>query len=342
MEFERKKVKFTSLVLGNDVDFKNGRQKSGLNASSIKELAESIKAHGLLEDLIVWVPKDGDHAGKNVVISGERRYRALSLLVKEKAFDADNIPVKVSSLAPVDARVTALIANVQREDLSGLEIAQELQMLIDVAAAAGEKLKQTEIAKLVKKSNTWVSLHLGALKKLTPEAQVAWKDGKITDPQAFDLAKVENPKKQNEALKEVVDTRANAKRGDKSKADQAAKKAAGKDDKPVKTSAREMTVMYEDVLHASEKVGEDFPDYARGVLDGLRFYMGEIACLEFDEDLLDHVKFGAAKATKEAVSGKTGNSANLFDDDADEGIDELNEALEAEANGETEEAGEDV
>ena len=98
--------------------------------ASIEELAQCILADGLLQNLVVHEPK-GDGRGYEI-ISGERRYRALKLLVERGQLEADvTVPVEIrGGLSAQDSHRLATVENVQRENLPPLEEAEAVAGLI--------------------------------------------------------------------------------------------------------------------------------------------------------------------------------------------------------------------
>jgi len=108
---------------------------------AIKELAESIKKHGLLQPVILV--KDGD---EYILVAGERRLRAVKLLGYE------NIKAIVVDYSKNDLREYALIENIQREDLNPIEIAYSLKSLISEHGYTHE-----ELAKSIAKSRSYVT-----------------------------------------------------------------------------------------------------------------------------------------------------------------------------------------
>jgi ParB family chromosome partitioning protein len=88
------------------------------------ELAESIKAQGIMQPILVRKLESGKNAGKYEIIAGERRSRAAKLA------GLDEVPVLVRNVPNEAAAAMALIENIQREDLNPLEEAQGLNRLI--------------------------------------------------------------------------------------------------------------------------------------------------------------------------------------------------------------------
>ena len=98
--------------------------RTRMDEGALYELAESIKAQGIMQPILVRQLKDGEHAGRYEIIAGERRFRA------SKLAGLESVPVLVRDVPNEAAAAMALIENIQREDLNPLEEAQGLQRLI--------------------------------------------------------------------------------------------------------------------------------------------------------------------------------------------------------------------
>ena len=102
--------------------------RTRMDEGALYELAESIKAQGILQPILVRKlgldARYGANAGKYEIIAGERRFRAAKLA------GLASVPVLVKDVADNAAAAMALIENMQREDLNPLEEAQGLQRLI--------------------------------------------------------------------------------------------------------------------------------------------------------------------------------------------------------------------
>ena len=98
--------------------------RTRMDEGALYELAESIKAQGIMQPILVRQLHDGPNAGKYEIIAGERRSRAAKLAGLE------TVPVLVRNVPNEAAAAMALIENIQREDLNPLEEAQGLQRLI--------------------------------------------------------------------------------------------------------------------------------------------------------------------------------------------------------------------
>jgi ParB family chromosome partitioning protein len=113
-----------------------------MDASKLTELAESIKAQGVIQPIVVRELS----AGKFEIVAGERRWRA-----SQEAGLAE-VPVVVRELDDRTVIAMALIENIQREDLNPLEEAQSLQRLINEFS-----LTHAEAAEAVGRSRAAVS-----------------------------------------------------------------------------------------------------------------------------------------------------------------------------------------
>jgi ParB family chromosome partitioning protein len=134
-----------------------------IEPEALEELAESIKAQGVMQPIIVR--EIGPH--KYEIIAGERRWRATQLA------GLDTIPALVRELSDETALAMALIENIQREDLNAMEEAIALHRL-----QTEFELTQQEIATAVGKSRSTVANFL-RLMSLPKETQVLLERGDI-------------------------------------------------------------------------------------------------------------------------------------------------------------------
>jgi ParB family chromosome partitioning protein len=135
--------------------------------TALKELSDSIVKHGLLQPIVVVERDDG-----YMIIAGERRFRATKL-ANRKTIDAI-----VTSYESKNLRELALIENIQRENLSPLELAQSYKELIDEYT-----ITQEELSDIIHKSRSQITNTLRLL-SLTPYTQDLLNKGKITQGHA--------------------------------------------------------------------------------------------------------------------------------------------------------------
>ena len=110
--------------------------RTRMDEGALYELAESIKAQGIMQPILVRRLTGGDNAGKYEIIAGERRFRASRLA------GLDAVPVLVRDVPDEAAAAMALIENIQREDLNPLEEAQGLQRLVKEFGLTHEQAAQ--------------------------------------------------------------------------------------------------------------------------------------------------------------------------------------------------------
>ena len=113
-----------------------------IESDALQELADSIKAQGVMQPIIVRPISDS----RFEIIAGERRWRASQLA------GLDSIPAVVRDVPDDAAIAMALIENIQREDLNPIEEATALQRLQQEF-----KLTQQEVAEAVGKSRSAVT-----------------------------------------------------------------------------------------------------------------------------------------------------------------------------------------
>ncbi len=106
--------------------------RTRMDEGSLYELAESIKAQGVMQPILVRPVA----AGRYEIIAGERRMRAARLA------GLDEVPVLVKDVPDEAAAAMSLIENIQREDLNPLEEAQGLKRLTDEFGLTHEQAAQ--------------------------------------------------------------------------------------------------------------------------------------------------------------------------------------------------------
>lgn len=118
----------------------------------LAELAQSIRANGIIQPLIVR--REGD---KYELIAGERRWRAARMAA------LDSVPVVVQNLADERLLEISLIENIQREDLNPIEVAQAFERMRQEL-----NLSHEEIGRRTGKERTTVSNMLRLLRLPQP------------------------------------------------------------------------------------------------------------------------------------------------------------------------------
>lgn len=108
--------------------------RSYMDQAALQTLADSIKAQGIMQPILVRPLNDGLSDEQNYeIIAGERRWRASQMAGLE------DVPVLVREIEDEAALAMALIENIQRENLNPLEEAQGIKRLVDEFAMTHEK-----------------------------------------------------------------------------------------------------------------------------------------------------------------------------------------------------------
>ncbi len=124
--------------------------RTRMDEGSLYELAESIKAQGVMQPVLVRPVAPGRYE----IIAGERRTRAAKLA------GLDEVPVLVKNVPDEAAAAMSLIENIQREDLNPLEEAQGLKRLTDEFGLTHEQAAQAVGRSRSAASNLLRLLHL--------------------------------------------------------------------------------------------------------------------------------------------------------------------------------------
>lgn len=157
---------------------------------ALKELAISIKEHGVIQPIIVR-----NIGNKYEIIAGERRYKASALAGLTK------IPAIVRNLDDKESSKVALLENLQRKNLNPVEEARTYQKILEL-----DQMTQEELAKTMGKSQSAVANKLRLL-ALTDEAQQALLKEQISERHARTLLNLEDPEEQKNMLNKVIESR---------------------------------------------------------------------------------------------------------------------------------------
>ncbi len=157
------------------------------NEESLKELADSIKNYGVFQPIIVKKSIKGYD-----LIAGERRLRA------SKLAGLTTIPAIIKDFSDEQMREIALLENLQRENLTPIELAWAYKGIIDSL-----HIRQEDLADKIGKSRSHVTNTLGLL-RLPEEIQNQILDNKISMGHAKILSKIEDDYKVKEYADKIV------------------------------------------------------------------------------------------------------------------------------------------
>lgn len=154
---------------------------------ALKELAASIKEHGVIQPIIVRQVNN-----KYEIIAGERRYKASALAGMTK------IPAIINNLDDKEAAKVALLENLQRKNLNPIEEARTYQKILEL-----DQMTQETLAKTMGKSQSAVANKLRLL-ALPDEIQRALLKENISERHARTLLNLKNPEQQKRMLKRII------------------------------------------------------------------------------------------------------------------------------------------
>lgn len=157
-----------------------------ISTEDLEELAASIRAHGVIQPLVVTKVDAGYQ-----IITGERRWRAAQLAGLE------SVPAIIKETTPREMLELALVENIQRADLNPLEEASAYQQLMDEFG-----LTQEEVAAQVGKSRVAVANTVRLL-KLPDAVKEALTAGEISEGHARALLALPTVEQQLRALEAI-------------------------------------------------------------------------------------------------------------------------------------------
>jgi len=157
------------------------------NEEALNELAESIKNYGVFQPIIVKKSIKGYD-----LIAGERRLRASKLAGR------DTIPAIIKDFSDDQMREIALLENLQRENLTPIELAWAYKGIIESL-----HIRQEDLADKIGKSRSHVTNTLGLL-RLPEEIQNQILDNKISMGHAKILSKIDDDYKVKEFADRIV------------------------------------------------------------------------------------------------------------------------------------------
>lgn len=143
--------------------------------ASLHELADSIRAQGIIQPLVVRPSTDGYE-----LIAGERRWRAAQIA------GLTEVPVVIRHASDSEMLQLALVENIQREDLSAIERALAYRRLVDEFGVT-----QEELAHATGRSRSSITNTMRLL-KLPPEIQERIRSGSLTEGHGRALLQLAN------------------------------------------------------------------------------------------------------------------------------------------------------
>jgi len=162
--------------------------RTHFDEASLESLAESIRAHGIVQPLLVRRRGEGYE-----LIAGERRWRAAKLAGLAK------VPVVVREVPDDSLLEIALIENIQREDLNPIEEAQAYKKLIEAVG-----LTQEALASRVGRDRSYITNYLRLL-RLPDDLQLLVIEGRLSTGHARTLLAIEHVDLQRRMARKIID-----------------------------------------------------------------------------------------------------------------------------------------
>lgn len=230
--------------------------RSVFNEEKIKELAQTIHTHGMIQPIIVRKIEDQSYE----LIAGERRWRAVQFL------EWENVPAIIRDMNDTETASVALIENLQREELTVIEEATAYFQLLEL-----HSLTQEALAQRLGKSQSTIANKLRLL-KLPDDIQRALLEKVITERHARALISLKDEKAQLHMLNEIIEHDLNVKQTEerinklknpteKKKAKRIVMKGINKDIRIAMNTIRQSLSMVSDTGIKIESDEQDLDDY---------------------------------------------------------------------------------
>jgi len=168
----------------SELEPNKNQPRTHFDEEALRELADSIREHGILQALVVR-PMD---SGGYQIVAGERRWRAARMA------GLNEVPAVIRQLEDDQTLEIAIIENLQREDLNAIELAQGCQNLIEQHG-----MTQDQVAEKLGKSRPAIANTIRLL-GLPPSVKEGVRSGKISKGHAKALLSLEDP----ELIEEVA------------------------------------------------------------------------------------------------------------------------------------------
>lgn len=161
--------------------------RKDMDPDGLQTLADSLKVHGVVQPLVVR-----DKAGIYEIVAGERRWRAAQMAGIEE------VPVFYFEGSDQEAKEVSLIENIQREDLSPLEVASAIQDLINRFS-----LTQDEVSRKLGWSRSAITNKIRLL-KLPEDVKLLLKNGFLSEGHGRALLALESTEDRSIYAKKAV------------------------------------------------------------------------------------------------------------------------------------------
>lgn len=179
------------LIPLNEIKNDNNQPRKTFDGDKIAELTESIRAHGIIQPLILRKSDDGFY----IIVAGERRWRAA------KMAGLKDVPAIVMEISEKSVLEISLIENIQRQDLNPIEEASAYKKLLSEFS-----LTQDDLSKRIGKSRTAITNTI-RLMNLDERVQQYIIEGIITEGHGRTLLGIKDKDLQYELSQKAIDER---------------------------------------------------------------------------------------------------------------------------------------
>lgn len=173
----------------SEIEPNKNQPRRDFEPEALNELSESIAQHGVLQPLVVRPIFGGGYE----IVAGERRFRA------SRMAGLTEVPVVIRELTDEQAMELALIENLQREDLSDLELAMGYESLMKEY-----EMTQEQVANTVNKSRSAVANTLRLI-KLPDSIKTMLTNGDISSGHARALLGLEDVELMEQVAQEIIE-----------------------------------------------------------------------------------------------------------------------------------------
>ena len=177
------------LISINKIKSDEEQPRKLFDSEKIAELAESIKAHGIIQPLILRKYMDDQY----IIVAGERRWRAA------KMAGLKDVPAIIMELTDRDILEISLIENIQRQDLNPIEEALAYRKLLN-----DFKITQEELSKRIGKSRVAIANTM-RLTNLDERVQQYIIESILSEGHGRVLLTISDKQKQYELSQQVID-----------------------------------------------------------------------------------------------------------------------------------------
>jgi ParB family chromosome partitioning protein len=167
----------------------NVQPRTRFDETQLEELAQSIKANGVVQPILVRKA----NGGRYQIVAGERRWRAAQRAGLQR------IPSVIRDVPDDKMLELALIENIQRQELNAIEEAYAYKRLIETF-----NLTQETVAQRVGRDRTFVTNYLRLL-RLPEDIQLLVEENKLSMGHARALLGIDDAEKQRQIARNIID-----------------------------------------------------------------------------------------------------------------------------------------